>query len=185
MGTSKYISLVANLVVGITFLFSGAAKLIDPFGFAYKIEEYLYVLVSQLSIHFRLLLPYILALAILVATLEVFLGTALLVHWHRFWTLRVLLLLMIFFTGLTLYTAVFSRMASCGCFSDALDLTPWQSFAKSVVLLVLLGALCWLTDGGGLLPPRKLPLVGAAWILSLGLSWYSINYLPLLDFQPY
>ena len=184
MGISKYFSLLASLTVGITFLFSGAVKLNDPLGFAYKIEEYLHVLAGQLTGHLRLLLPYTLGLAILVATLEVVLGTALLVHWQRYWVLRALLLLTLFFTGLTLYTATSSRIASCGCFGDALDLSPWQSFGKSVVLLLLLGGLCWPTTSS----PTRLSSyywVAAALVLSLGLSWYSLHHLPWLDFRPY
>ena len=184
MGISKHISLVASLAVGITFLFSGTVKLNDPLGFAYKIEEYLYVLSSQLTGHLRLLLPYTLGLAILVATLEVVLGAALLVHWQRYWILRGLGLLTLFFTGLTLYTATSSRIASCGCFGDAWELTPWQSLGKSVMLLLLLGALCWPTTSS----PTSLSSyywVAAALVMSLGLSWYSLHHLPLLDFQPY
>lgn len=184
MGISKYISLLGSLIVGITFLFSGAVKLNDPLGFAYKIEEYLQVLASQSTTHLHLFIPHALTLALGVATLEVVLGTALLVHWQQYWVLRALLLLTLFFTGLTLYTAVSSRIASCGCFGDALSLTPWQSFGKSVVLLLLLGGLCW--------PKTRDPThissyywVAAVLVLSVGLGWYSLYHLPLLDFRPY
>ncbi|MEL6152684.1 MAG: MauE/DoxX family redox-associated membrane protein, partial [Bacteroidota bacterium] len=181
---SKYFSLAASLVVGPTFVVSGAVKLNDPLGFSYKIEEYLQVLASQLTSYLRLLLPYTLTLAILVATLEVVLGTALLLHWQRCWTVWALLLLTLFFTGLTLYTATSERMASCGCFGDALHLTPWQSFAKSVLLLLLLGGLL------GQQPSTPTSLsshcgVATALLLSLGLSAYSLRHLPLIDLLPY
>ncbi len=181
---SKYLSLMATLVVGITFLLSGAVKLNDPLGFSYKIEEYLHVLASQLTGHLRLLLPYALTLAVFVAVLEVVLGTALLVHCQRFWAVWALLLLTLFFTCLTFYTAASARMACCGCFGDALDLTPWQSFAKSVVLLLLLGGLCW-QRAGSPTPLSSYGLVGLALILSLGLSAYALRHLPLLDWLPY
>lgn len=148
MEISKYVSLIATLVVGITFLLSGAIKLNDPRGFADKIEEYLYLLTSQLTAYLRCLLPYTLVLAMFIATLEVVLGVALLVLWQRCWIVRTLLLLTFFFTCLTLYTAISKRVASCGCFGDALALTPWQSFAKSVVLLLLLMILCWQERSG-------------------------------------
>lgn len=185
MGISKYISLGASLVVGLTFLFSGAIKLNDPLGFAYKIEEYLHVLANQLTGHVRLLLPYTLALALLVATLEVVLGTALLVHGQCFWTVGALLLLTLFFTGLTLYTALSKQVACCGCFGDALDLTPWQSFGKSIVLLVLLGGLWWQTDREATTSLTSYYWMATALGLSLGLGWYSLCYLPPIDWLPY
>jgi hypothetical protein len=184
MWISRYINLLASVVVGITFLFSGAVKLNDPRGFSHKIEEYFHLLASQLTSHVRLLLPYTLVLAMCIATLEVVLGVALLVHWHFFWTLRALLLLTFFFTCLTLYTATSKRIASCGCFGDALALAPWQSFAKSSVLLLLLGGLYWQEKG----TPTSLNSyywVVAALLLSLGLSRHALRHLPLWDFLPY
>ena len=57
MWISKYSNL-ASLVVGITFIFSGVVKLNDPRSFAYKIEEYLHLWASQITVHVRRLLPY-------------------------------------------------------------------------------------------------------------------------------
>jgi uncharacterized membrane protein YphA (DoxX/SURF4 family) len=184
MEISKYINLLASLLVGITFLCSGAIKLNDPFGFAYTIEEYLRLMASQLTGRVRLLLPHTLVLAVCMATLEVVLGVALLVHWQRFWVLQALLLLTLFFTCLTLYTATSKRIASCGCFGDALALTPWQSFAKSAALLLLLGGLYGQEKG----TPTSLNSyywVVAALLLSLGLSRHTLRHLPLWDFLPY
>lgn len=184
MTINDYGSLLATLVVSITFLLSGAVKLNDPLGFSYKIEEYLYILASQWSKYLRFFLPYTLVLAIGVATLEVVLGTALLVHWQSYWTLRALLLLTLFFTGLTLYTATSSRIASCGCFGDAFALTPWQSFAKSVALLLLLGVIFWSAS------TKAISFTSHYWMAtalasSLALSGYAIRHLPLLPLGPY
>ncbi|MEM9416856.1 MAG: MauE/DoxX family redox-associated membrane protein [Bacteroidota bacterium] len=184
MWETEYITLLATLVVGITFCFSGAVKLNDPVGFSYKIEEYLHVFASQWSKYLGFFLPYSLALAVGIAALEVVLGTALLVHWHPYWTLRALFLLTLFFTGLTLYTATSSRIASCGCFGDAFELTPWQSFAKSVVLLLLLGVIF------GSAPSAPTTGTSHYWIVAtliaaLGLGTYTIRHLPLLPWESY
>jgi hypothetical protein len=184
MWISEYIDLLASLVVGITFLFSGVVKLNDPRGFAYKIEEYLHLLASQLTTHLRLLIPYTAILSVCIATLEVVLGVALLVHWQLFWTLSTLLSLTFFFTCLTLYTATSKRIASCGCFGDALALTPWQSFAKSSVLLVLLLGLFWQEKG------ERANLDNYYWVAStllcsLGLGRHTLHHLPWLDLLPY
>jgi hypothetical protein len=183
MWISKYSNL-ASFVVGITFLFSGMIKLNDPRSFAYKIEEYLHIWASQITVHTRLLLPYTLGLAVCVATLESVLGAALLAHWQRFWTLTALLILTLFFTLLTLYTATSKRVASCGCFGDALALTPWQSFTKSVALLFLIGGLYW-QETSSLNSLNGHYWVVAALLLSLGLSRHTLRHLPIFDFSPY
>jgi len=184
MEISKYFNLLASFLVGITFFCSGAIKLNDPLGFAHTIEGYLHLMASQLTTYIRLLLPYTLVLAMCMATLEVVLGVALLVYWKRFWVLWALLLLTLFFTYLTLYTATSKRIASCGCFGDALALTPWQSFAKSVVLLLLLGGLYWQEKG------TPTSLNGYYWVVasllwSVGLGRHTLRHLPLWDFLPY
>ncbi len=185
MWGSKNVNLFTSTIVGLTFVFSGMAKLNDPLGFADKIEEYLHVFANQFSTRFLLLLPYTLVLAVLMATLEFVLGTSLIVHFQLLWTLRALLLLMLFFTGLTLYTATFTQVASCGCFGDALSLTPWQSFGKSVLLLLLLGWLYWQKSNGEASNLTGYYWIATALLFALGLSWYTIHHLPVIDFQAY
>jgi len=49
-----------------------------------------------------------------------------------------LLLMILFFDGLTFYSAFFNKVTDCGCFGDAIKLTPWESFSKDVVLSILI-----------------------------------------------
>ena len=46
--------------------------------------------------------------------------------------------MIVFFTFLTFYAAYFDKVKDCGCFGDFLKLTPWESFTKDVILLVLI-----------------------------------------------
>lgn len=39
---------------------------------------------------------------------------------------------------MTFYSAYFNKVTDCGCFGDAIPLTPWQSFGKDVILSVLI-----------------------------------------------
>ena len=184
MEISQHINLLANLAVGTTFLFSGIVKLNDPLGFSYKIEEYLHILVNQFTGYLRLLLPYTQVLAVCIATLEVVLGTALLVYWQYLGVLMALLSLTLFFTLLTLYTAISKRLTSCGCLGDILILTPWQSFTKNIILLFFNSGLYW----QGKSDSTKLTSdywVAASLLFSLGLSGYTLRHLPILDFLPY
>ena len=64
--------------------------------------------------------------------LEVVLGVAVLINYRMRITAWVLLLLMLFFTFLTFYSAYFNKVTDCGCFGDAIKLTPWESFYKDI-----------------------------------------------------
>jgi len=183
----SHINMSARLIVGLVFVFSGLTKLNDPVGFSYKIREYLRVLALPWSPWLRILLPYALGLALMVTTLECVLGLSLLIGFQIPWTLYALLLLTLFFTCLTLYTATSRRLTSCGCFGDAVALTPWQSFVKSIALLVLLGWLCGQKQSITPLLSGQLGYygVGAMCLGALALGYYTIHYLPLIDLSPY
>ena len=125
---------IAQLFVGGLFIFSGLVKMNDPVGFSFKLEEYFSEEVLNLPIFEPLALP----IAILLVAVEVLLGLALLMGiWKRF--VLILLSAMIgFFTFLTFWSAYFNQVTDCGCFGDAIPLTPWESFYKDVVLSVLI-----------------------------------------------
>ena len=75
---------------------------------------------------------------IFVVIVEVVLGVFLLLGYKKKFTIWSLLGMIVFFTFLTFYSAYFDKVKDCGCFGDALKLTPWESFTKDVVLLVLI-----------------------------------------------
>ena len=128
---------LARLLVGALFVFSGVIKLNDPVGFGYKLEEYF----SESVLNLPFLEPFALFLAVFLVVLEVLLGVALLLGVFRKWTLLLLALMMGFFTFLTFYSAYFNKVTDCGCFGDAIPLTPRESFTKGVVLSVLIALL--------------------------------------------
>jgi uncharacterized membrane protein YphA (DoxX/SURF4 family) len=115
---------IVRSLVGLLFIFSGLIKANDPLGFGYKLQEYFEVF------HISFFNDYATAFAILLCTLEIVFGALLLLG---FWTSKVvwgLLITIVFFTFLTFYSAYFKVVTSCGCFGDAIPLTPWQSFSK-------------------------------------------------------
>src|SRR3982751_4793154 len=121
-----------RLAVGLLFIFSGLIKINDPLGFSYKLEEYFEVF------HITFLNGFALSIAILLCALEMLLGFALLIGVRSVKVAWGLLLLIIFFGFLTFYSAFFKVVQTCGCFGDAIPLTPWQSFSKDLVLLLLI-----------------------------------------------
>ncbi|NND88278.1 MAG: DoxX family protein, partial [Flavobacteriaceae bacterium] len=117
---------VSRIFVGILFLISGLIKLNDPVGFSFKLKDYFAADVLNLEF----LVPYALVIAIFVVIYEVLLGIMIIIGYAKKFTLWSLLLMIVFFTFLTFYSAYFNKVTDCGCFGDALKLTPWQSFYK-------------------------------------------------------
>ena len=107
----KYIVTLSRIIVGILFIISGFIKLNDPVGFSFKLEEYFSPEVLDLGF----LMPYALGISIFVVILEVLLGIMLLIGFRVRITVWSLLLMIIFFTFLTFYSAYFNKVTDCGC----------------------------------------------------------------------
>ena len=178
----KIVFSFSRAIVGLLFIFSGLIKANDPLGFGYKLQEYFEVF------HVSFLNDFAPAIAILLCTLEIGLGALLLLG---FWAREVawgLLLLIIFFTFLTFYSAFFEVVTSCGCFGDAIPLTPWQSFSKDLILLALIIVI--FRQREHLVPliknkPTQDLISGFVVFLSLGFGLYTYNFQPIIDFLPY
>lgn len=174
---------VSRIFVGVLFIISGLIKLNDPVGFSFKLGDYFAPEVLNLPF----LEPYALVIAVLVVILEVLLGVMLIVGYAKKFTLWSLLLMIVFFTFLTFYSAYFNKVTDCGCFGDALKLTPWESFSKDVVLLVLI---LFLYKGSRYIQPffskgvRSIT-VFISLILCLWLGLHVLEHLPVIDFRAY
>jgi len=117
------------MLVGALFIVSGLIKANDPTGFSYKLDEYFIVFGTPWMSDFSLLL------ASFICVLEIVLGAAVIFGTRMVTVAWALLSMIVFFTFLTFYSAYFNKVTDCGCFGDALKLTPWQSFSKDIVLL--------------------------------------------------
>jgi len=170
-----------RIFVGLLFIFSGLIKINDPLGFSYKLEEYFEVF------HIGFLNSFALSMSIILCSLEIILGFALLIGVRAKSVAWGLLLLIIFFAFLTFYSAYFKVVQTCGCFGDAIPLTPWQSFSKDLVLLVLIIVI--------FINRRKIEpafskktgdnlLIGSA-VIAVGIGLYTYNFMPVIDFLPY
>ncbi|MFD2246479.1 BT_3928 family protein [Pontibacter ruber] len=183
----KYISKFFWLFVGVLFIFSGLIKINDPVGTAIKLEEYFEVFSEDISPLFLSLKPAALFLSVFLSAAEIVLGVALLIRWKLKEVLWLLLAMIVFFTFLTFYSAYFNKVTDCGCFGDAIKLTPWESFTKDVVLLVMIVVLLFTRR---YLQPLTSATVGATVtalvaILSVGIGWYAYEHLPYIDFRAY
>ncbi|MFT4696910.1 MAG: putative membrane protein YphA (DoxX/SURF4 family)/peroxiredoxin [Flavobacteriaceae bacterium] len=173
----------SRIFVGLLFIISGLIKLNDPVGFSFKLKDYFAP--EVLNIDF--LVPYALLIAVFVVVYEVMLGVMIIIGYAKKFTLWSLLLMIIFFTFLTFYSAYFNKVTDCGCFGDAIKLTPWESFTKDIILLVLILILYF---GRELIKPFFTSLVRniiiyAVFIGCLFFGNHVLDHLPVKDFRPY
>lgn len=165
------------------FIFSGFVKAVDPLGSFYKIQDYLaaFGIISWFPTYLPLLF------AIILSSAEFCVGVFLFFGVRRKIASTLALLLMSVMTPLTLYLALANPVSDCGCFGDAWVLTNWQTFGKNIVLLIAAIAV---------FRERKLMFrfvtLKIEWMVSLytllfvfALSFYCLEYLPVLDFRPY
>jgi len=177
----KQLATFSRIFVGILFIISGMIKANDAVGFSYKLQEYFDVFGMPF------MKPAALFLAMLICIFEVVCGiTTLSGTWPKF-TSWSLMLMIVFFTFLTFYSAWFNKVTDCGCFGDALKLTPWQSFTKDVVLLVFITPIFIFRNKTQSLLSTKGDRILIA-LSALAVTWFTLhcyNHLPLKDFRPY
>ena len=174
---------ILRIFVGSLFIFSGLVKINDPVGFSFKLEEYFGPTVFDIDF----LLPYTLALAIIIVILEVLLGLFLLIGFKPKLTIWVMLLMIIWFTFLTWYSAYYNKVTDCGCFGDAIPLTPWESFTKDVFLLSFILIIFYKIE---LIKPiinfkNQIIVSAISLIICCSIIYRVIGHLPMIDFRPY
>jgi len=177
---------VASFLIIAIFLFSGFIKLNDPIGTEIKLEEYFDVFSQDfpwMGGFWKSLIPFSLIFSIGLSSLEVILAIALLVNYQTKRVLWILLGLIVFFSFLTFYSAYFNKVTDCGCFGEAIKLTPWTSFGKDIFLLILIISLFStdITKKNN----KTLSAVLISTLVSISFGVYSYFYLPVWDSLPY
>jgi len=174
----KKLATVSRILVGLVFVFSGFVKGVDPLGTAYRLEDYF------IAFNWEFFIPLSLFFSILLCTIEFTTGIMLLLNLKMKTTSWLLLLMMLFFTGLTLNDALYSPVPDCGCFGDALKLTNWQTFYKNLVLLPL-AALIFINRNKF----KPYTTSGKQWLMAAffmavfaGFSYRCYSHLPAIDF---
>ena len=172
-----------RVLLGLTFMFSGIVKAIDPVGTQIKLFDYL----TAFGLGGTLLDSTLLILACMLAGFEILIGSYLAVGAFIRGTSFLTLLMMLVLTPFTLYLALNNPVQDCGCFGDAVIITNWQTFYKNVLLLVLA-----LTVFIGRKRVRPFVSDRRQWLITVFMVTISIRFmtaniinLPVLDFRPY
>jgi uncharacterized membrane protein YphA (DoxX/SURF4 family) len=172
---------IARIIVGLLFIFSGLIKANDPLGLSYKMQEF-FDLWGMAKFD-----PYTLTMSVVMNAFEIIAGFALLIGWRIRLFSWLLLLLIIFFTFLTGYAYFSGKFKNCGCFGDCIPIEAKTSFLKDLMLLILIAFLFWKQK---YIKPvfsertNALSMLGIT-VISLGIQWYTLNYLPVLDCLPF
>ncbi len=180
---------ISRILTGLLFIFSGLVKAIDPRGLAYKMQEFFEAWTNSgfMPGLMKVFSDHALLFSVIMITLEVIVGVALLIGWKKRFTTWILLILMLFFTFLTAYVLFTGKIRACGCFGDCIPLTPTQTFTKDIILLILALFLVFNTR---YISPIAKPFFSTLYVLIatmavLFLQWYVLRNLPLADCLPY
>lgn len=179
----KVLANFCRVLLGLTFMFSGIVKAIDPVGTQIKLSDYLYAF----GMGGTMLDSTLLILSCLLAGFEILIGAYLTMGAFIKGTSLIVLVMMGVLTPFTFYLAMKNPVEDCGCFGDAVVLTNWQTFSKNVFLL-LLAILVFIGK------KRVIPFVTEKrqWIITVFITLIAIRFmigniinLPVLDFRPY
>ena len=172
-----------RVLLGLTFMFSGVVKAIDPVGTQIKLSDYLYAF----GMGGYLLDSTLIILACLLAGFEILVGAYMLVGAFPKGTSLVVLVMMVLLTPFTLYVALNNPVEECGCFGDALVLTNWETFYKNIFLLLL--ALLVFIKRKAIVPfvegRRHWVITLIVTLIAVRFMTANISSLPVLDFRAY
>ena len=179
----KLIVHLSRIFVGAMFIFSGFVKLVDPIGSQYKFEEYF----SEGVLNLEFLIPYALPFSIVLIIVEIMLGVSLLLGYKSKTTTWSLLGLTTIFLFLTWYSAYYNKVTDCGCFGDAIKLTPWETFWKNVLLIgLILILLIGVKNIKALFSKRiNTSLIILSFVSFSYIIFHVLNHLPVIDFRAY
>jgi len=179
----KILTQISRFLIGALFIYSGFVKLVDPMGSAFKFQEYF----SESVLNLTFLSPFALQFAILLVVAELVLGVMLIMGYLPKLTVWSIVGLNIIFLFLTWYSYTYNKVTDCGCFGDAIKLTPGETFYKNVIFMVFIIILVLgLRYIKPLISTKFAGFTSLAALLGcLGIVFYVLNHLPIIDFRAY
>lgn len=167
---------LSAVLLGSILFIAGILKLMDPVGTGLVMQAYLRFL------HMGFLYAIAYPSGIIAGLCETILGAALITGIQRKISAIASLVILSFFTVLTLFILILNPEMDCGCFGEFIKLTHAQSFWKNIFLLALWGVAFIPLKAQE--PTRKIrkvvfPIVVISVIL---FALYSALSLPLVDF---
>jgi triosephosphate isomerase len=171
----------SRILLGLTFIFSGFTKIIDPVGVGLIFAEYFKIIGLAAA-------PGICQImGIVLSSVELLLGISLLLGIRMKVIASVTLILVSFFTIITFFLAIFNPIHDCGCFGEAVKLTNWQSFYKNIILFICALIIYRQRDIFVPIAPTHWEwiLISLYALAVVTVSVYCYRHLPLIDFTDY
>ncbi|MEG0892048.1 MAG: DoxX family protein [Bacteroidales bacterium] len=172
---------ISRVLIGAVFILSGFFKAIDPIGGGLKIKEYL------AAFHLGFIDFMDIPFAIMLAVAEFIIGVSILKGLRMKFFAIAVFWFMLFFTMLTLYSAIYNPVKDCGCFGEAVHLTNWQTFYKNIVLILAAWILYLQRNKfepiAGKIVERTYIVIYTVFIL--GISLYAFVRMPQIDLGDY
>ncbi|MBR3290799.1 MAG: DoxX family protein [Bacteroidales bacterium] len=177
----RFLLALFRILFALTFIVSGALKLVDPVGTGLIVKEYLDFM------HLGALEPAAIGLGIALAVTEFTIGICILGGLRIRIISWITLIMVAGFTGLTLYLMLFNPISDCGCFGEAIHLTNTQTFLKNVVLLVLAILIFLGRKRATRIAPAWLEwtFVGIFALLATAVAIRALATIPQVDFTAY
>jgi hypothetical protein len=171
----RWAGLAGGILLGVVLLLGAYAKALDPLAFVEQIRSE--------GLDFLFPAAWVAAIAL---TLELFLGSALVLGVRRRWVLTPSALLVGFFlflTGRTYLRSVQGTLddtAGCGCFGNLVERTPAEAFWQDLVLLVPALLLAFVASRAPGIPRLRTVAAAVFTALGLGFAWMAPG-LPIDD----
>lgn len=172
---------LARIVVGLTFVVSGWAKAVDPWGFIYKIEDYLTVWSIDVAREITLTGAISLSVAEFITGVLIVTGC-----WRRL-SVMVAAGFMTVMLPLTAYIAIADPVPDCGCFGDFIIISNTATFLKNIVLSALVIYLLKYNASVKGLYRHSLQwqTVAVSLVFVVMVSFIGYRYQPVVDFRPF
>ena len=179
----KILTQISRIFVGAMFVFSGFVKLVDPIGSQYKFQEYF----SEAVLNLEFLISYTLPFSIILIILEITLGVLLLIGYKPKFTIWSLFILTLIFLFLTWYSAFYNKVTDCGCFGDAIKLSPWETFYKNIILIILIIFLVFrIKEIKSIFSEKVSKIVTVVAVFGFFyITYHVLTHLPIIDFRAY
>lgn len=170
-----------RLVIGGTFVISGLSKMIDVWGFVYKIEQYLNVWGWEFT------RPLTVVGAIMLSAVEFVVGVMLATGCYKRLAAWLSAAIMAVMLPLSAYIMIANPVDHCGCFGDLWVISNTATFLKNLFITVGVVYLCVFNKRTAGLFHHYIQWIVAAvsyiYVLVVGFVGYNIQ--PLVDFRSF
>ncbi len=172
-----------RVMVGTLLVLTGIAKLNDPTGYAFLLQDYF----GAAGLHFSFIADRALIFSVMLTLGEIVLGMMILLGYAIKLVRWIFLFSSALLTFLTLYIAYSSKLENCDFMAKVIFLTPelsfWKFFGSFLIAIVIFLKSHLITPVFKLMVNKWILFV--CFISSLFIIYEVLTHLPLVDYSPF